>query len=307
MVALAGPGRRNRFHADGVAAAVEHPRRSTGSDRSGRSPRSGPGTPRAPERIVSLVPSHTESLHDLGLADRVVGRTRFCIAPAPWVDSLPSVGGTKDASADKILALEPDLVVVDRDENPLALVEELRAAGVEVLHSDIDTVPDAADFLVALATRCGVRPAGEAAAGDVHAALAEVAGAGGGVAVWCPIWYDPWMTFDATAYPHAMLAAVGLRNVFADHDGTKYFQVEPEEVAAAGAAWTLLPTEPYPFDKRLGRIDTASLGPAGAPGRLRVVDGEALTWFGTRTPSGLRELARVARELAQTDAAAASG
>lgn len=251
-----------------------------------------------PRRIVSLVPSHTESLHDLGLADRVVGRTRFCVAPRPWVDGIPAVGGTKDARADKILALEPDLVVVDRDENPLALVEGLQAAGVEVLHSDIDTVEDAAGFLVTLATRCGVRLAGEEAARSIHAALAEVAGSGGGERVWCPIWYRPWMTFDATAYPHAMLEAVGLRNVFADHEGTKYFEVEPSEVAASGAAWTLLPTEPYPFHKHLGRIGTADLGPAGVPDRLRVIDGEALTWFGTRTPSGLRELARTARDLA---------
>lgn len=247
-------------------------------------------------RVVSLVPSHTESLHDMGFADHVVGRTRFCIFPSPWVDSIPHVGGTKDADLAKILALGPDLVVVDKDENPLALVEALRAAGIEVLHSAIDDVADAAAFLVTLADRMGDRVAGEAAAAAIEAALANVS-AGEPVPVWCPIWHGPWMTFDKTAYPHAMLAAVGLRNVFADHEGTKYFEVTGEDVKAAAPAWTLLPTEPFPFHKQVAKLDLSDLGDLGEPSRRRIIDGEALTWFGTRTARGLDELARVAAEL----------
>ncbi len=259
-----------------------------------------PGSPvvDTPRRIVSLVPSHTESLHDLGAAERVVGRTRFCIAPQPWVDAIPAVGGTKDAKLERILELEPDLVVVDKDENPLALVESLRERGVEVLHSEIDTVEDAAAFLAELGERVGLAEAGAREAEAIRAALDEVTvPASEAVPVFCPIWYDPWMTFDQSAYPHAMLAAVGLTNAFAAHKGPKYFQVEPADIAASGAEWTLLPTEPFPFHKQLERIDTSGLGAAGAKGRVRVIDGEALTWFGTRTPRGLRELAAVAAEL----------
>lgn len=245
----------------------------------------------APRRIVSLVPSHTESLHDLGLADRVVGRTRFCIHPAPWVEGVPHVGGTKDASLEKILALRPDLVVADKDENPKALVDALGEAGVEVLWSEIDTVPDAADFLVRLGGICGVPDAGRAAAADIGAALREVATTAPPLPVFVPIWHDPWMTFDATAYPHAVLDAVGARNVFGDHAGAKYFQVTDAEVAASDAAWTMLPTEPYPFHKRRDAVDTSGLGASGGPGRVHVIDGEALTWFGVRTAPGLRLLA----------------
>ncbi|MGB0651830.1 MAG: ABC transporter substrate-binding protein [Thermoplasmatota archaeon] len=252
-----------------------------------------------PHRIVSLVPSHTQSLHDLGLAERVVGRTRFCILPEGCVETVPVVGGTKDAKLERILAQEPDLVVVDKDENPLALVEQLREAGIEVLHSEIDTVEDAATFLQRLGERCGVPTAGRAARAAIEATLAQVQPGPGEEAlpVFCPIWYDPWMTFDATAYPHAMLEAVGLRNVFADHEGTKYFEVAPEEVAGSGAAWTLLPTEPFPFHKQRDRVDTVPLGVAGGDGRVHVIDGEALTWFGTHTVRGLQELARVAKAL----------
>jgi ABC-type hemin transport system substrate-binding protein len=253
-----------------------------------------------PRRIVSLVPSHTESLHALGLADRVVGRTRFCIHPMPWAGTVPSVGGTKDAKLERILAVRPDLVVADKDENPKALVEALQAAGVEVLWSEIDTVEDAALFLESLGARCGVAEAGREQANAIRIAAREVAGAGGGLPVFCPIWHAPWMTFDRTAYPSAMLEAVGLRNAFAQHAGTKYFEVADRDVAAAGALWTLLPTEPFPFHKH--PVDTARLGRAGQPHRVRVIDGEALTWFGVRTAPGLRELAAVARSLVSAGA-----
>lgn len=251
-----------------------------------------------PRRIVSLVPSHTESLHALGLADRVVGRTRFCIHPADWVESVPHVGGTKDADLQKILALEPDLVVVDKDENPIALVEQLNDAGVKVLHSEIDTVHDAADFLRVLGDRCGVSEAADEAALAIEQALQDV-GSVESFPVFCPIWYDPWMTFDHTAYPHAMLEAVGFGNVFGAHAGPKYFQLTDEDVAASDAEWTLLPTEPFPFHKRRDKVDTSHLGPAGAEGRVHVIDGEALTWFGVRTASGLRDLAAVRASLGQ--------
>ena len=264
-----------------------------------------------PRRIVSLVPSHTESLHDLGLADRVVGRTRFCIHPSPWVDSIPAVGGTKDAKLERILALSPDLVVADKDENPKRLVDELQEAGGEVLWSEIDSVHDAAEFIEELGTACGVPEAARIAAESTLRTLLEVRQAweGGGASaplpVFCPIWHNPWMTFDRTAYPSAMLEAVGLHNVFAaglggaretSHKGhEKYFQVEARHVAASGAQWTLLPTEPFPFHKKA--VPTADLGPCGAKDRVRVIDGEALTWFGTRTQRGLRELHRVAQAL----------
>ncbi len=249
-----------------------------------------------PQRIVSLVPSHTESLHALGLAERVVGRTRFCIHPADWVETVPHVGGTKDADLQKILDLEPDLVVVDKDENPLALVQALKEAGIDVLHSDIDTVLDAADFLRTLGARCGVQEAADTVADDIEDAWNSLGGERE-IPVFCPIWYDPWMTFNRSAYPHAMLEAVGLRNVFGNRSGDKYFEVSPDEVAESAAQWTLLPTEPFPFHKRRDAVDTSPLGPAGMEARVIEIDGEALTWFGVRTLPGLKALVAVRAQL----------
>ena len=256
-----------------------------------------------PRRIVSLVPSHTETLHELGLADRVVGRTRFCIHPEPWGSTLAIVGGTKDAKLERILALKPDLVVADKDENPKSLVDALGAADVEVVWSDITTVEDAARFVVRLAERCGGSAPAAAQTWRSHldAALRERVG-GPAIPVFCPIWHNPWMTFNGTAYPSAMLAAVGLRNVFAERADPKYFTVEEAEVAATPARWTLLPTEPYPFHRRRDAVRTDGLGPCGRPERVRILDGEALTWFGTRTLPGLAELGRTARDLREEEA-----
>jgi iron complex transport system substrate-binding protein len=247
------------------------------------------------DRIVSLVPSHTESLHALGLAERVVGRTRFCIHPESWVQQVPHVGGTKDARLERILELRPDLVVADKDENPLALVEALQEHGVEVLWSEIDTVADAAAFLRTLAARCAVAAAGEREGKRIESALASLRPKVR-FPVFCPIWHRPWMTFDRTAYPHAMLDAVGFDNVFANHTGSKYFEVQAGEVAASAAQWMLLPTEPFPFHKHPPAPDEA-LGLCGRKERMHIIDGEALTWFGTRTTAGLHELARVHAEL----------
>lgn len=251
-----------------------------------------------PQRIVSLVPSHTESLYDLGLPDRVVGRTRFCVHPKPWVDSIPVVGGTKDAKLKRILELKPDLVLADKDENPKALIESLEDAGVAVLWSEIDSVPDAAQFLEQLGERCGVPDTAHLVAESILRTLLQVHNASEPVLpVFCPVWYAPWMTFNRTSYCHAMLEAAGLHNVFGDADGTKYFEIAADDVAQSEAEWTLLPTEPYPFHKRREEVVTSDLGRAGGPGRVRIIDGEALTWFGTRTLRGLREMGALATNL----------
>ncbi len=157
---------------------------------------------------------------------------------------------------------------------------------------------DAAGFLEVLGERCGVAEAGRREAKRIREVLA--AAPDQAIPVFCPIWHAPWMTFDKTAYPHAVLAAAGFRNVFADHEGPKYFEVEPGDVAASGAAMTLLPTEPFPFHKQRAKVDTAALGPAGGDGCVHVIDGEALTWFGTRTAPGIEALREVARRLSAT-------
>ncbi|MGB1697162.1 MAG: helical backbone metal receptor [Thermoplasmatota archaeon] len=233
-------------------------------------------------RIVSLVPSHTESLFELGVGDLVVGRTRFCIFPEEVLD-LPHVGGTKDASLEKILALSPNLVLADKDENPKALVDQLTEAGVEVLWSHVETISDVAAWLQTLVDRVDDPRARDALPQFLPVPPTDAPS----IPVFCPIWY-PWMTFNGTAYPSAMLAAAGFRNVFADREGDKYFETTASEAVSLGAQWALLPTEPFPFHKK--SVPTQEFA------HSMIIDGEALTWFGTRTKRGVEVLKKAAED-----------
>lgn len=247
---------------------------------------------RPPERIVSLVPSVSETVWHLGAGDRLVGVTRFCTDP-PEVRRLPRCGGTKDPDLERISSLRPDLVLMSEEENRAADFEALRGRGVAVFVSFPRRVDDVADWLRRLGDAIDRPAAARAAAAEVDDALAGVrrraAERGRRRRVFCPIWKRPWMTFNADTYTHDVLAACGGDNVFAAA-GERYCTVTLEEVAARAPDLVLLPDEPYPFGAR-DLPDLEPLGLAGAgPPEVRLVDGRALSWYGVRTPEGLRRL-----------------
>lgn len=248
----------------------------------------------AMERIVSLVPSHTEAVFALGQGDQVVGRTKFCIAPEGLVESIPSVGGTKDADLDKILALEPTLVLLDKDENPKALAEGLDAAGIPYFVTAVHTVDAAKGFLWDLACRIGGHEQVEAMVADIETAESEVE-AVLSIRCACPIWYNPWMIFNGTAYASDLLRVAGFANVFADREGERYQALENDELDTCGAEVLLLPSEPFPFHKQWDRVKPGGLTDLAE--HAHQVDGEALTWFGTRTAEGIRTFGALAQSL----------
>lgn len=237
-------------------------------------------------RVVSLVPSHTQSVADLGGANLLVGRTRFCIHPSDVVRSVPAVGGTKDAKMERILATRPDLVLMDEDENPRALYDALVEADIDVLVSRIATMDDAAQFVESLGRRMELETGTSWAKRIRDAARPSPYRA----TVFCPIWARPWMTFHRQSYCHDVLLRAGLMNAFGEHPGSKYFEVTPDDVVQSGAEWTLLPSEPFPFHTT--RVSTEKLGACGKQERVRLVDGEALTWFGTRSAAAVLTLRR---------------
>lgn len=237
-----------------------------------------------PERIVSLVPSLTEALFELGLGDRVVGVTDWCVHPADGVLALPKVGGTKDASAAAIVALAPDLVIANHEENTRRVVEQLRAAGLAVWVTYPRTVREGATLLRELAA-LGATPAAIAAIVEpVEAAVieAEAARPTLPVRVFCPIWRDPWMAVARDTYIHSMLELCGGTNVFADRGDRRYPIVTLDDVIAAAPEVILLPDEPYAFGVRdaqdLARLDL----PASHSGRIHCVDGTWVSWYGPR-------------------------
>jgi ABC-type Fe3+-hydroxamate transport system substrate-binding protein len=240
--------------------------------------------PRSAKRIVSLVPSVTESLFCLGLGGRVVGITDWCVHPRNRVAALPRVGGTKNPSLRRILALEPDLVIANREENRERTVLALRAAGVEVWVTYPRTVRDAVALLGELAQLGASAEAIEAVVRPVEEAVqsAEEQRPARALPVFCPIWKRPWMTVGGDTYASSLLELCGGANVFADCGDRRYPIVERAQIVAAAPEVILLPSEPYDFGPR-DVLELAQLTlPAARNGRIHLIDGTLVSWYGPR-------------------------
>ena len=223
--------------------------------------------PRPPRRVVSLVPSLTEALAET-VPERLVGATDWCTHPAGL--DVPRVRGTKNPDRAAIVALQPDLVVCNREENRRLDVDRLRAAGVPVWVTVIESVDEALTSMRRLFAE--VLDVGEP--GWLTAAAAEwarpVPAPPRRVAV--PVWRDPWMVVGPRTFTGDVLARLGLVNVFGAGED-RYPHVPVEAVRAAAPDVVVLPDEPYVF--------TADDGPEAFPGiRTALVSGRDLTWYG---------------------------
>jgi len=245
----------------------------------------------APRRIASLVPSVTELLCHLGAADRLIAVTRFCSEPAELPAQVARVGGTKTPACDQLIALQPDLVVLNSEENRRADFEALDRAGLPLFVSFTSTVSGAAVSVEHLGMALGAEAPAAALAAQIRAARAAVAsGSTRRRRVFCPIWRRPWMSFNRDTYCHDLLLSAGADNVCAAAS-ERYPVVTLASIAAARPEVILLPDEPYPFTDR-HRADLRELAstPAGETGATYLLDGKALSWYGHRTPAALRTL-----------------
>jgi ABC-type Fe3+-hydroxamate transport system substrate-binding protein len=239
---------------------------------------------RPAKRIVSLVPSVTESLFCLGLGDRIVGITDWCVHPSDRVSGLPRVGGTKDPSVRKILELEPDLVIANREENRKRTVVALRTAGVDVWVTYPRTVLDSVALLCELAELGATAEAVESVVRPVEEAVraAEEQRPARGLPVFCSIWKKPWMAVGGGTYASSLLELCGGANVFADRGDRRYPVVDFEQIVAAAPEVILLPSEPYDFGPR-DALELAALTiPAARNGRIHLIDGTLVSWYGPR-------------------------
>ncbi len=246
-------------------------------------------------RIVSLVPSLTEALFALGLGDRVIGVTEWCVHPAEGVAGLPKLGGTKNPDLPRILGLAPDLVIANQEENRRRDVERLRAGGVTVWVTYPRTVAGGAALLRQVAGLGASEEAVRSVVVPVEAAHAAARAArdqrGATLTrVFCPIWRDPWMTVGADTYAHDLLDLCGGANVFAGRADRRYPRVSLADVVAAAPEVVLLPDEPY----RFGPQDAAELAgldlPAARDARIHLIDGTWVSWYGPRIRGALEEL-----------------
>ena len=258
-------------------------------------------------RIVSLVPSLTELLFELGLGDQVVGRTGFCIHPRAQLRTVEKVGGTKDVKLERVRALEPTHLIVNMDENRRETVDELAAIIPHIIVTHPNTPRDNLALYRLLGGIFGCEARAAQLEAELNAALADAACARSSLPlerVLYLIWREPWMTIASDTYISAMLAEVGWETLPA---------VEGGDVGAArypvfgwNAPWlpkverVLLSTEPYRFHSR--HIDeVAAL--AARPATL--IDGEMASWYGSRVIAGLRYLASLRRGLVELRASAA--
>ncbi len=284
-----------------------------------------PFQPPPPRRVVSLVPSLTETLFALGLGERVVAVTDYCLYPKEALAHLPRIGGTKNPNLDRIVALRPDLVLAYREENTPQAVFGLWQRGIPVWVLDVRTVDDVVHMLRLLAARFFHPPAADRATEAEHALLRHRLNPPR--TAWryfVPIWQDEtrgvrwWMTFNRHTYMHSLLAVLGGVNIFAhrsrryplaadlglappqDPKGrdTRYPRVTLEEIRAGQPEVILLPTEPYPYTRQhVAELrELLADTPAARSGRIYLVEGSLLTWPGIRMLQALETLHRLLTE-----------
>ena len=232
-----------------------------------------------PTRVVSLVPSLTETLFDLGAGDAVAGITDFCIFPEGL--DRPRVGGTKNPHIDQIRALAPDLVYMNLEENVERHAKQI-AAFAPVFVTEPKTVDDVSDLITTL----GAIHQRVEKARELRDALDHERGAVATFTFAVPIWKKPWMWCGGDTYVSNLVESIGGRNVLHDHE--RYPSLTPGEVLAHQPDIVFLPDEPYLFtsEDAVGIEGPRVIGPF--PGHL-------FTWHGTRTILGLRFLRRVLR------------
>ncbi|OKI63503.1 helical backbone metal receptor [Streptomyces sp. MJM1172] len=248
------------------------------------------------KRVVSLVPSLTEAVA-VSAPGLLVGVTDWCTHPAPELAGVARIGGTKNPDVRAIAALRPDLVIANEEENRAPDLARLRAAGVEVLVTEVRGLPQALRELDrVLVGALGLARPGWLA--DAEGAWARVApdaeGAWARVVpdaerrAFVPIWRRPWMVLGRDTFAGDLLARLGVRNVYAGH-AERYPRVAVAELAAAGCDLVVLPDEPYRF--------TAEDGPEAFPGLpAALVSGRHLTWYGPSLAQAPAVLSRALRE-----------
>lgn len=234
--------------------------------------------PAAVRRVVSIVPSLTEAVAATA-SGLLVGATDWCTHPTGL--DVPRIGGTKNPDVDAIVALAPDLVVANQEENRLPDLDALRAAGIDVYVTDIRTLGGAFASLARMLGACGLdRPAWLDDAEQAWVAVPEPARRRRAV---IPVWRRPWMAVGRDTFTGALLARLGIDNVLVD-DPRRYPRFDPAALPAHDLA--VLPDEPYRF--------TADDGPEAFPGvPSALVSGRLLTWYGPSLAEAARVLPRL--------------
>ncbi len=225
------------------------------------------------KRIVSLVPSLTELIIDLGLKDELAGRTRFCVHPEKKVEDIPIVGGTKNPRLDKISDLNPDLIIANKEENQKEDIEKLQH-DFEVEVTDISTIKEAISAIGQLGERLNTQHEAEQIASKIENRLQQRPDVSPLKTIYF-IWNEPWMTIGGDTYINDVMKYWGLENVF--EEVRRYPVIQLNELKDYEPELILLSSEPYPFkEKHLPTVKEACPN-----ARVLLVEGEWFSWYGS--------------------------
>lgn len=224
------------------------------------------------KRIVSLVPSQTEFLYDLGLTSEVVGITKFCVHPESWWRNKKRVGGTKDPSVEKIRALQPDLIIGNKEENDQKKIEALTELA-PVWMSDITTLDEAYDMMERIGQLVDKEFEAKKLCADIQLEFSQLKPIQKNTKALYFIWKNPWMLAGQNTFVSEMLSVCGFENQATEE---RYPIFDPKKPIACD--YIFLSSEPYPF-KEKDKLELQDLFPKA---KIVLVDGEMFSWYGSR-------------------------
>lgn len=231
-----------------------------------------------PKRIISVVPSQTELLFELGLGEEIVGITKFCVHPASQFKAKTKVGGTKKLNIELIRSLQPDLIIGNKEENTREDIE-LLSAEFPVWMSDIYNLEDAMKTITQIAELVDRQPEAAYLNHLINAGFTDLQTLalqqGIDQKVAYMIWKDPYMVAGNNTFINDILMKIGLTNVIREN---RYPEVVIEELAVLKPDFVFLSSEPYPFrEKHMEELSAALPGV-----KIMLVDGEMFSWYGSR-------------------------
>ncbi|MDX1652860.1 MAG: helical backbone metal receptor [Brumimicrobium sp.] len=228
-----------------------------------------------PQRIVSLVPSQTELLYDLGLSDRVIGITKFCVHPDSWFRSKIRVGGTKNVDTKKAAELHPDLIIGNKEENSKSDIEALEEIA-PVWMSDIYDLSDSLDMISRLGVICGVPERSADICNKISLEFEGLTPYHESLKVLYLIWRDPYMAAAGNTFIDSVITRnLGFENFLATE--YRYPVIDPYDIEE-NPDLIFLSSEPYPFKEK----HVEELKMLFPESRVYLVDGEYFSWYGSR-------------------------
>ncbi|MCF8238152.1 MAG: helical backbone metal receptor [Saprospiraceae bacterium] len=233
--------------------------------------------PAQPRRIVSLVPSQTELLYALGLDEQVVGVTKFCVHPDHARKNAAIIGGTKNIQAERVMALNPDLIIGNKEENDRESIEQM-ASNAPVWMSDIHSLADALQMIQDIGALVGRDVRATEICEQIHTRFVQWEDrrpASLGTALYL-IWANPWMGVASDTFINDMLDKAGFRNVLANY--SRYPVLDDDLLGQLDPDIVLLSSEPFPFKEQ--HVDDMVLRFPQA--RILAADGELFSWYGSR-------------------------